>query len=174
MSCTTIYVAALQSGNIILASFVQCCVIAGLLTCMSIQDIRTKQIPVWILLVLAGCSIFITCMDQWRATSSLQNAGQMIFLRIVLGILPGCAMLFAGKLTGGAIGSGDSYTVLALGIHMGIFSVLTCLMYGMCLSGICSMVLLLRGKYKKKDTIPFLPFLSAGYMIVAISNLWNG
>ena len=136
---------------------IQCVVTLGLLICMSIQDIRKKQISLWLLLVLAGFSVVMAIISGW----SENEIKKQIFVRALPGMLP-------GKLSGGALGEGDGYTTVTLGIQLGIFSVIECLLQGMVLSGIYSAILLLTGKGNRKDAIPFLPFLTAGYAIFLV------
>lgn len=151
-------------GNRTVVYGLQCVVTLGLLICMSIQDIRKKQISLWLLMTMAGFSVVMAIIGGW-----LENEiKKQIFVRALLGILPGGIMVLFGKLSGGALGEGDGYTTVTLGIQLGIFSVIECLLQGMVLSGIYSGILLLTGKGNRKDTIPFLPFLTAGYAIFLV------
>lgn len=156
-------------GKITVVYGVQCVVTLGLLIGMSIQDIRKKQISLWMLLALAGFSVVLAIRGVW----SVNEMKNPIFIRLLLGILPGGIMVLVGKLSGGALGDGDGYTAMALGMQLGIFSVIECLLYGMVLSGIFSGILLFTRKGKRKDAIPFLPFLTAGYVILLILTLWT-
>lgn len=151
-------------GNRIVVYGIQCVVTLGLLICMSIQDIRKKHISLWLLLFLAGFSVVMAIIVGW----SENEVKKQIFVRTLPGMLPGGMMVLFGKLSGGALGEGDGYTTVALGIQLGIFSAIECLLYGMVLSGIYCGILLLTGKGKRKDTIPFLPFLTAGYVIFLV------
>lgn len=86
----------------------------------------------------------------------------------LLGILPGIVVWMIGKLSGNRIGSGDGYVIMTLGICLGIWKILSCLLYGTVFCGLTGVILLVMKRKRKEDMLPFLPFLTMGYVITIL------
>lgn len=94
------------------------------------------------------------------------------------GILPGAGFLFLivvfGLLlykTDDAMGMGDVKIFIPIGIFLGWRMCIFCLFISIILAGFASLVLLLSGKKKRKDTIPFGPFIVIGTFITIMWGL---
>ena len=81
----------------------------------------------------------------------------------------GLLLLLISKCTKEAIGYGDSLMILLLGMYLGGMRVLLVLFWASFLAGICSLFLLLGRKRKKKEALPFLPFLAVSYLGVLLT-----
>lgn len=127
------------------------------LVVLSIEDIKHKKISL-IIILIGGLCLF---------TFSLAMSELSIRDRIG-GIMIGGFMLLISYLTRGQIGLGDGLVLSIIGISYGFLMNLNLLILGLILSSIFSILLLICKKAKKKSTIPFIPFLLAGYLGVLI------
>ena len=71
--------------------------------------------------------------------------------------------LLASVITGGALGMGDGWVMLALGCMTGTTVYLRTLGSGLFLSAVVSALLLTVFHRSRKTEIPFIPFLFLGY-----------
>lgn len=121
---------------------------------ISITDIMRRRVPAWMLVpgcVLAG----ITMVIQPGAA------------RDVLGILPGVILLATAFATKKA-GYGDGIVMLFLGIVEGSGESLLIFAAGLVFAAVFSLILLGLRKAGRNTRIPFLPFLAAAWLIVAV------
>lgn len=68
------------------------------------------------------------------------------------------------------MGYGDSWAILILGIFLGLWGVLEVLAAAFLLLTLVSVVLLARKRMSRRLSVPFYPFLAAGYLI----SVWGG
>ncbi len=130
------------------------CVGLIFLAVLAAQDIREKKISVDKLL-------FFAFMAVWYRIFAKQ-----FFCREIFGcIVPGGLLLLLSKATGESIGYGDGVAVIVLGLWTGGWFALRVMGTGIMLSGIYAVFCLIR---KKRDIIPFIPFLLAGMEVTLI------
>ena len=120
---------------------------------ISIMDVRSRRVPVWLLL-LGG----IPCL----AAEICREGGGF---SIVLGSLPGLLLLATAFATKKA-GYGDGIVLLILGVALGYRKSLLLFGVSLFLVSICSLVLLVIRKAGRDTRIPFLPFLSVAWLIL--------
>lgn len=72
--------------------------------------------------------------------------------------------LMLSKWTREGLGYGDSWMILILGISLGLWDILLLLSIALTCSGILAGILLIKGKWSKKVSFPFIPFLMVGYV----------
>lgn len=119
----------------------------------AVYDIKNKSVSVKIL-VIAGI-ISITCgICQLYYDSTIYTEA--------CSLIPGAFVLGLSYLTKEQIGYGDGLMILFLGPVFGLINVLIGLCAGLMISALFSAVLLIFKKAGKKETLPFLPFLTAG------------
>lgn len=116
-------------------------------------DLRTRKLPVWIL-VLASGVVVVFRICHWEKHTFLWLGG----------IAVGAVFLLVSKLTDEALGYGDSWMIMLLGIYLGLWDVLLLLSMAFLLSGMMALVFLIRNKWSKKVSFPFVPFLALSYM----------
>lgn len=132
-----------------------CC--AGYLCCLAVLDIRSQRLPERLLAagaVVALLQVFL-------------GASPSIILSIA-GAAVGLAFLGVSRMTGEALGYGDSIVILILGIALGLWNLLALLMLAFLMAAGCSAVLLTVFHFQRKTTLPFIPFLVASYVLVLI------
>lgn len=126
----------------------------GCLGIGAVFDVRTRQIPNWLFaLFLAGAVLF-------RLVT-----GQLFRLTVLAGIGIGAVVLLAAKKMPRQLGEGDGWMVLVLGVCEGGWACMESLLAGMLLAAAAAILLLLTRRGSLKTTLPFVPFLFAGYLL---------
>lgn len=125
----------------------------GWLLVSSVMDIRTRRLPVWLLIVGSVLS---------AAAILYQKSG---YLEMVWGVMPGL-LLLAIAFTTRKAGYGDGIVLSCLGMMLGGEKSL--LLFGLSsfLLALCSLVLLVFRKVGRNTGMPFLPFLTAAWIVV--------
>lgn len=126
----------------------------GILVILSIADIRFRKVPSGILL-LCGVAGIIYQLVQ-RPVDSWLAAG---------GVGVGILFLLLSRCTREGIGYGDSLAILVLGIYLGFWGLLEVLAGAFFLLLPVGILCLIRNRMSRKKTIPFYPFLAAGYLM---------
>jgi len=123
----------------------------------AIMDIRQRQLSVTYLGSIGVLGIINQIFER-------QNS----FLPVAGGIGIGLLFIFLSKMSKGGIGMGDALLISAIGIYLGFWKLILLTGYGLFLSGIFSLILIIVKK-DRKLTIPFVPFLCAGYLWMVLS-----
>ena len=128
-------------------------VVFGLLAVCSVTDWKKKTIP-YVFLLALGITVvaFAFLCDSISVRMRVGGA--------VMGVL----FLFISKISREAIGYGDSFLILILGIHMGSFAALGVLFVAALLTAVASLFLLWKCRWKRQATLPFVPFLAISYL----------
>lgn len=124
----------------------------------SIEDLKKKEVSVVYIKVIYGISLLIFLglrLPEWKEA--------------VLGLAIGFVFTMLAKVTAEKIGSGDAYVIGCLGLLLGYQ---TCILICLTAFGISfwvSAFLFLIRKSGLNKTIPFIPFLFAGYLVTAVN-----
>lgn len=129
-----------------------------MLILLSVSDLKSHTIPVLPVLVFAAVMAAVHL-----------SAGDLPAVRIFTGMLPGLFLLAVSLASRSSIGTGDGIAVAACGAAIGLSSELASLTAALVLCCAYSIVLLIRKKAGRKDTLPFLPFLTAGHILVLLT-----
>ena len=132
-------------------------IVLVLLVICSVIDWKKKTIPVLLLMMLGMVA----------AISAFLCADVSIKLRIG-GVLMGIAFLIVSRFTKEAIGYGDSWLMLFLGMQLGYIQTISLLFVSSMLAAVASLFLLWRHKWKRNATLPFVPFLTISYFAVVV------
>ena len=117
-----------------------------------------RKVPGEILAMGAvGACVYRICMEQENVW--ILGGG------IAIGIL----FLFISRVTGEKLGYGDSLAILILGIYMGIWKLLLVLSGAFTFFTIGAVLVLSSRKMSRKCTLPFFPFLTAGYLLYLVT-----
>lgn len=122
----------------------------------AIWDWRKKEVPVLLLMAMSGIAVLsMLCHEvkfYWR----------------VGGAIIGLIFILVSWLSKEAIGYGDSWTILNLGIILGFYKIIEIVLWAAFLAGISSLFLLWKRKWKRKNSLPFIPFLVASCLGVLL------
>lgn len=128
-------------------------VIFLLLVICSVSDLRKRTIPILFLLILSVAVLGFTIF------------GDSVGVRLrVGGALLGILFLLISKCTKEAIGYGDSWLILLLGIQLGYLEAIGVLFAASLLAGVASLFFLWKCNWKRNTSLPFVPFLSISYL----------
>lgn len=126
------------------------------LIAMSIFDLFEKRVPVW-LLAAGGIPAIATAMYTYmKGTGSLSQ--------ILFGMLPGVLLLAVAAMTKKA-GWADGIVLLIMGLLTGLWECMACFMVSLLAMSAVSLPLLVLRKVGKNATLPYIPFLCAGYLL---------
>jgi|GEM_PF-1477077 len=104
-------------------------------------------------------------LDDLRLTVSASGFRADGFLKLISGAVPGAVFWLLSRVSRGSVGSGDAVMILFMGILCGFETVLTVSMTALFLTAAAGLASVAAGKGGKNMTLPFLPFLLAGYVI---------
>ena len=127
-----------------------------LLLYMAYMDFRTREVSLRCVMCVTAIAIvhLLFCPEQWKLS--------------VMGILAGIVFLLIGKVTREQIGYGDGLLICMLGAYLGIWNLAEVLIVSWGLAGLGAIVILAAGKFRRKKTIPMVPFLLCGYVVFLI------
>ena len=141
-------------------------VVAALLLCIALVDLRTRRIPnelVLALLAWAVVQLFWLGQPAWGASAvGLLVAGGLFFL-----------LVHTGR---GVVGSGDAKLMAAIGALLGYPTVLAGVLVGVLAGGLAAAFLLLTKRAGRSDTFAYGPYLALGAWLVHTRalGLWPG
>lgn len=124
---------------------------------MSVWDIKERRVPMGLLVI---GSIVVGVYLGYELF-----AGQISWLVPLLGSLPGVFLLIVARISKKA-GYADGIVLLWLAATGGYQAGLFILGISLFLISVASIVLLVLRRVKKETRIPYIPFLTVGYMIL--------
>lgn len=127
------------------------------LAVLSLEDICRKELPVWQIVLGLLAAVALTAV-QWKG--SFQEIWIML-----LGLLPALVFLAAAGISKEQIGYGDGLLLLPLGMVLGFERTAWMVLWALSLAAVCALALFVLYRRKKGLTIPFVPFLFAGYVL---------
>ena len=129
----------------------------------TIQDLRRRRISVPSLILFAALWLLLLLTKEGK---SYLYDGRMQPGMVLLGVCFGLMLLLLSFATAGAIGSGDAFAAMVLGLYLGLQRLLLLFMAGFLLSGITGFGLMLSGRAGRQSRLPLMPFLLTGYLIL--------
>ena len=132
--------------------------VLGIMAGLSFADIRSRKIPTTGLILWGVLTALYQGWLVWRGELRIEN--------VCLGAGVGIIFLVVSKITDEAIGYGDSVAITILGTYLGFWVILENLAGAFFLSALWSIGQI--SIRKSKHSIPFIPFLTAGYLFILI------
>jgi len=132
----------------------------GFLAWVSVIDLRTRRIPVVLLIVW---NLQAVIYRLYQVTGGREDAALFIG-----GIGVGAAFFLISRVTKEGIGYGDSWMILILGIYLGVWEILEVLAGTCLLLAAASVICLTAKRMSPSVALPFAPFLAAGYLLHVI------
>lgn len=123
-----------------------------LLGIAGVIDWKKREIPIWLLILMSVTVLFF----------SIFNKEVSIWHRLV-GAAFGVIFFIISKFTKEAVGYGDSWLILLMGVHLGIFKALQLLFAASLMAAVVAIFYLWKRKWKRSETLPFVPFLAIAY-----------
>lgn len=136
--------------NIIL---IQALVLNSILIVVSFVDMDYQIIPNKVIIFTLAIGVLFSPFDG------------ISFINAIVGMILGGGLLLILALVPGVLGGGDIKLMFVLGIFLGAKGVLFALFLSFSIASIISILLLLFKIKKRKDYIPFGPFLAVGSFI---------
>ena len=135
-----------------------------LLALMAYKDIREHKVSVSMLMF---CSVIsgITCANVMIMGTS------GVWKLHLAGFLIGLCFIGISKVTREGLGYGDSLLLCVLGAYLGIWSMLELLVITWVLTAIAAGVVLVRTRFKRRTSLPMIPFIAAGYMSIWLAEI---
>jgi prepilin signal peptidase PulO-like enzyme (type II secretory pathway) len=122
----------------------------------TLQDIRQRTI----------CVPLSLAYGLYAAARHLLRGG-LPLLPLLFSLLPGAGLCLLALLRKGAVGTGDGIVLMALGCRYGAGGALSLFFYGTVLAAGWGLAGLLRRRCTAGDSLPFMPFLSAAWLLQA-------
>lgn len=129
-------------------------IVVFLIPC-TITDLKSKTIPIWWTVVF-GISAMIYQIF-WKK----QKLEAILFSMII-----GVTLLVAAKISNQRIGYGDGIIFLILGLWIGFWDGISLLFFSLILSSIISVYFIIVRRKGRDYRIPFIPFVTAAYIIL--------
>ena len=124
---------------------------------LSVQDIRRHAVSVRFL--AAGAVLAVTAQLVWK---------EQTFLMCAAGMTAGLLFVGLSRLTEEGIGYGDSILITILGFYIGAKNLLYLLGIAFAIAAVFSVCMLAASRWNKKTSFPFIPFITAGYIVLLI------
>lgn len=127
---------------------------------MAVIDIKCRKLTIKQMIVFAA--VIVPLSAFLREVSGYERAG---------GVLVGILMAGLSFATRGGIGMGDAILLCVTGIGFGFSFNLSLTFIGIVMAGVMCGVLLAMKKVGRKDSVPLVPFLFAGYVVTEVLRL---
>lgn len=130
-----------------------------LLLLCTIQDLINKRVFLWVIGV--GAILTVVCLFFMERPDLLNR---------IAGFSVGLTILFLSKITAGKIGMGDGLILCVTGLGLGFWCNLELFGLALFLAAMLSILLLILRIVDRKQSIPFIPFLFTGYLILFVAS----
>ncbi len=122
---------------------------------LSVCDLKSRTVPVKPMGLFAAliCALHVFLRD-------------MTLPGMLAGMIPGAGMLLLALLFHASIGTGDGMTCAVCGSAIGFDAEFSALTAALLLCAAYSVLQLVRRKVTRSSSLPFLPFLAAGHVLV--------
>jgi leader peptidase (prepilin peptidase)/N-methyltransferase len=134
-------------------------ILGALLLICAIQDLFKKRVYLWVIGI--GAALTFICLPFLEKLSIADCIG---------GLTVGLITMLISKMTAGKIGMGDGILLCVTGIGLGFWNNLELFGIALFLAAVLSILLLLSRIVDRKKSIPFIPFLFAGYLIIVFAS----
>lgn len=127
---------------------------------MSVYDIRKREIHIGISIATA---VVLAAVQIYRIVS-----GQMVWYLVFTGMIEGVLLAGLSVVTHGQIGIGDAIVFIIMGMLLDFWENGVLLLFSLAFAAAAGVLLLLLRHIGRKDKIPFVPFVFAGYGVMCV------
>ncbi len=131
--------------------------VLAFLSWMSLVDFKKKAIPFYLIL---GFGMLILVFRIFFASKSWTETAGVVLI--------GAGFFLMGRFTREAIGYGDCWAILFLGVYAGAFEILEIVLTASVMTALFSIGYCMKYGWKSRYTFPYIPFLTVAYMVVMI------
>lgn len=128
-------------------------VFAVYLIVLAVMDIKWKKLSLTVL--LAGILLLVA--------GFFCGSGIPLIL-LAAGAAVGIIFLIISRVTDNAFGYGDSILIIIMGGFVGFWSILSLLIAAFSMAALFSIFMLIRKRFHRKSSFPFVPFLAIAYI----------
>lgn len=134
--------------------------VLGLLSLCSFEDVKYRRLTVIYIFMFGIAGVIL---HMFAPVCSIYS--------ILWGMLLGLVLILISAATRGSLGMGDGILLVVTGVYLGGYGNLQLFLYGLLLSALCSLGLLVLKRKKRKDEIAFVPFLLLSYFFLLFRGL---
>ncbi|MCR5210177.1 MAG: hypothetical protein K6C99_08200 [Lachnospiraceae bacterium] len=124
-----------------------------------IKDIKTQKLSYIYMTVFALGSLILSMYLSYK------DGIRVDWFERGMALMPGLFFIMISILGKGAVGFADGIVICVLGVVYSLKECTAISMYGILLAALFSVPLIALKKADRHSTIPFIPFLGAGYII---------
>ena len=134
----------------------------------AVIDLKLRIIPNLIPIALIGTKVLIFVYEIIFTGAGVSG----LVMPLVGFVLCGLFLLLCNRLSKGGIGGGDVKLLAAMGFVLGVYVVFTTLMIALILCCVFAVAVMITKKMTIKESVPFGPFLYAGYALMCLMLLY--
>ena len=141
--------------------FICQCIFLVYIAALAVMDFKYRKLPLKTLL----SGLFI-------AAAGCLCGREISPVLLATGGCMGIVFLLISRVSGESFGYGDSILILIIGIFLGFWNLMYLLLGAFSMAAVFSAVMMIKHRFNRKSSFPFVPFLAAAYLGGMISGTY--
>ena len=133
--------------------FICQCIFLVYIAALAVMDFKYRKLPLKTLL----SGLFI-------AAAGCLCGREISPVLLATGGCMGIVFLLISRVSGESFGYGDSILILIIGIFLGFWNLVYLLLGAFSMAAVFSAVMMIKHRFNRKSSFPFVPFLAAAYL----------
>ena len=133
--------------------FICQCIFLVYIAALAVMDFKYRKLPLKTLL----SGLFI-------AAAGCLCGREISPVLLATGGCMGIVFLLISRVSGESFGYGDSILILIIGIFLGFWNLMYLLLGAFSMAAVFSAVMMIKHRFNRKSSFPFVPFLAAAYI----------
>lgn len=133
--------------------FICQCIFLVYIAALAVMDFKHRKLPLKTLL----SGLFI-------AAAGCLCGREISPVLLATGGCMGIVFLLISRVSGESFGYGDSILILIIGIFLGFWNLMYLLLGAFSMAAVFSAVMMIKHRFNRKSSFPFVPFLAAAYL----------
>lgn len=133
--------------------FICQCIFLVYIAALAVVDFKYRKLPLKTLL----SGLFI-------AAAGCLCGREISPVLLATGGCMGIVFLLISRVSGESFGYGDSILILIIGIFLGFWNLMYLLLGAFSMAAVFSAVMMIKHRFNRKSSFPFVPFLAAAYL----------
>ena len=133
--------------------FICQCIFLVYIAALAVMDFKYRKLPLKTLL----SGLFI-------AAAGCLCGREISPVLLATGGCMGIVFLLISRVSGESFGYGDSILILIIGIFLGFWNLMYLLLGAFSMAAVFSAVMMIKHRFNRKSSYPFVPFLAAAYL----------